>query len=455
MAVEEFDVAIIGSGQGGGPLASAFAESGKRTVLIERAHVGGTCVNEGCTPTKTMIASGRVAYLARRGADYGVHTGDISVDMVKVRQRKRDIVEQWRSGSQRRIDETDGLELIMDEAQFTSPKTLRVAGRTIHAATIVINVGERPSKLDIPGAETVEILDSTSIMELDRVPEHLVVIGGGYIGLEFGQLFRRLGSEVTIVHRGDQLLSREDPDIAQAMQKILEEDGIKVLLNTKTTSIGKSGSGIELEIDPVVKLHASHVLAAAGRTPNADSLDLDRTGVETDRRGQIPTDDLLATNVPGIYAIGDVRPGPKFTHISYDDYRVVKANLIDGERKSVADRLVPYVVYTDPQLGRVGLSEKEARESGKRIRVASMPMSSVARAVETAEPRGVMKVVVDAESDRLLGAAILGIEGGEIMSMLQIAMWGNLPYTVLRDGVFAHPALSESLNNLFFAFQDE
>ena len=453
--MDEFDVAIIGSGQGGGPLASAFAESGKRTVLIERAHVGGTCVNEGCTPTKTMIASGRVAYLARRAADYGVRTGDIEVDMTKVRQRKRDIVEQWRSGSQRQIDETAGLELIMDEARFIGLKTMRVADRPIHAETIVINVGERPSKLDLPGAERVEILDSTSIMELDQVPEHLVVVGGGYIGLEFGQLFRRLGSEVTIVHRGDQLLTREDPDIARAMRKILEEDGIKVLLNAKIKSIKKSDSRIELHVDQVVTLHASHVLAATGRIPNSDSLDLERTGVKTDDRVQIPTDDLLETNVPGIYAIGDVRPGPKFTHISYDDYRVLKANLIDGERRSVADRLVPYVVFTDPQLGRIGLSERQARESGKRIRVASMPMSSVARAVETAEPRGVMKVVVDAESDRLLGAAILGMEGGEIMSMLQIAMWGKLPYTVLRDGVFAHPALAEGMNNLFFAFRDE
>jgi pyruvate/2-oxoglutarate dehydrogenase complex dihydrolipoamide dehydrogenase (E3) component len=451
--VETFDVAIIGSGQGGNPLAVAFANAGKRTVLIEREHVGGTCVNVGCTPTKTMIASGRAAYMARRGPDYGVHTGDISVDMGKVRQRKRDIVKQWRSGSERSIDQADGLELIMAEARFTGPRTIQAGNREIQAETIVINVGERPATLDVPGADMVEILDSTSIMELDEVPEHLVIIGGGNIGLEFGQLFRRLGSEVTIVHRSKQLLGREDEDIARTIQDILEEDGITVLLNAKTQSILGTESGIDVVIGPDQVLHASHVLGATGRTSNADSLDLGRTGVETDKRGQIPTSDTLETNVPGIYAIGDVRPGPKFTHISYDDYRILKGNLIDGEQKSIAGRLVPYVVYTDPQLGRVGMTESQARESGKSIRVASMPMRRVARATETAEPRGVMKVIVDAESDLMLGAAILGIEGGEIMAMVQIAMWGKLPYTTLRDGIFAHPSLAEGFNNLFGSLQ--
>jgi pyruvate/2-oxoglutarate dehydrogenase complex dihydrolipoamide dehydrogenase (E3) component len=292
-------------------------------------------------------------------------------------------------------------------------------------------------------------------MELDAVPEHLVVIGGGNIGLEFGQLFRRLGSEVTIVHRGRQLLSREDPDIAQALLEILQEDGITVHLNAQASEIRPGKHGIDVVLGHDRVLHASHVLGATGRVSNADSLDLAQTGVDLDERGHIPTSDALETNVPGIFAIGDVRPGPKFTHVSYDDYRILQANLIKGERRSIAGRLVPYVVYTDPQLGRVGITEQQARENGTKIRVAKMPMSRVARATETAEPRGVMKVVVDAETEQMLGAAILGIEGGEIMSMIQIGMWGKLPFTTLRDGMFAHPALSEGFNNLFFSFEGE
>jgi pyruvate/2-oxoglutarate dehydrogenase complex dihydrolipoamide dehydrogenase (E3) component len=456
---EQFDVAIIGAGQGGGPLASAFANAGKRTILVEREHVGGTCINEGCTPTKTMIASGRVAYLARRASDYGVGTGDVDVDMTVVRQRKRDIVEQWRSGSQRRLDDTEGLTLLMAEARFTGPKTLAItdgAGgtREIEAETIVLNVGERPAPLKVPGAESVAIFNSTTIMELDTMPEHLVIVGGGYVGLEFAQLFRRLGSEVTVVHRGKHLLGREDPDIAQAVKEILEEDGITVHLGTHPEHLQHSEAGIEIKVGNVVTLHATHLLAAAGRIPNSDTLDLHLTGVETDERGQIPTNGRLETNVPGIYAIGDVRPGPKFTHISYDDYRILKANLIDGGSKSIEGRIVPYVVFTDPQLGRVGMSESEAKESGRPYRVATMPMSYVARATETAEPRGVMKAIVDGETERILGAAILGLEGGELMSMVQIAMWGNLPFTTLRDGIFAHPTLSEGFNNLFSSFRE-
>jgi pyruvate/2-oxoglutarate dehydrogenase complex dihydrolipoamide dehydrogenase (E3) component len=457
---EHFDVIIVGSGQGGNPLATALANAGKKTAIIEREHVGGTCVNVGCTPTKTMIASGRVAHLARRAADYGVGTGDVTVDQTVVRMRKRKIVEQWQSGSQSSIDSAEGLTLIMAEGSFTGPKSLKATSATgevreLEAETIVINVGERPSPWKVDGADTVTVLNSTTVMELDVVPEHLVVIGGGYIGLEFGQLFHRLGSKVTIVHRSGHLLSREDEDIAQAMLEIVEEDGIEVLLNSQVWSVRKSGDGIELDLGNGKTIQASHVLAAAGRTPNTDSLNLAAAGVETDDRGQIPTNEYLETNVPGIYAIGDVRPGPKFTHISYDDYRILQASLIDGQPKSVKDRLIPYVVFTDPQLGRVGMSESDARKSGRKIRVASMPMSRVARAVETDEPRGLLKVIVDTENEQILGAAIIGTDGGEMMSMLQIAMWGKLPFTTLRDGIFAHPTWAEGFNNLFFSFRDE
>lgn len=463
MAHESFDAIIIGSGQGGGPLAGAFAASGRRTALIEREHVGGTCINTGCTPTKTMIASGRVAWLARRAADYGVRTGEISIDMEVIRQRKRAIVEQFRSGSESRLRKTEGLELIEGQARFVGDRTIEVtmnAGgtRTLASETIVVNVGERPRPLEIDVPTDVTVHDSTSIMELDEVPGHLVVIGGGVIGLEFGQLFRRLGSDVTIVHRSGRLAGREDPDIADAIAGIFREDGIALELNASPVSIEREGDHLSIDIErrdgSAEKLRATHVLAAAGRMPNTDTLDVERTGLELDKRGYIETDDRLATRVPGIYAIGDVRPGPKFTHISYDDFRILKANLIDGGSRSVSDRQVPYTVFIDPQLGRVGMSEQQAREAGVPYRIAKMPMRSVARALETDESRGMMKILVHAETDRIIGAAVLGIEGGEVMSMIEIAMMGDLPYTALRDGVFAHPNLSEALNNVFGSLED-
>jgi len=460
---EQFDAIVVGSGQGGGPLASALAEAGRTTALIEREHLGGTCVNEGCTPTKTMVASGRVAYLARRGADYGVKTGEITIDMEVVRNRKRDIVDSFRGGSEKQAFSTEGLSVLMGEGRFSGPKEITVklndgGSRTLAAETIVINVGERPAPPNIVGADKVTILNSTSIMELNAVPEHLVVIGGGYVGLEFGQLFRRLGADVTIVHRGEHLLAREDPDIADAMHKILEEDGIRILLKASATSVSGQDGILEVTVkmDGSEELiSASHMLQAAGRIPNSGILDLEVAGIETDDRGYIVVDEHLATSAPGVYGIGDVLPGPKFTHISYDDYRILRANLIDGERRSTAGRIVPYTVFTDPQLGRVGVSEGDARKQGLSIRIARMPMASVARALETDETRGVMKVIVDAETEQILGVAILGVDGGEVMSMVQIAMMGKLPYTALRDGVFAHPNLSESLNNLFFAFTEE
>ncbi len=463
MSDETFDVIIIGAGQGGVPLATAFAGAGRKTALIERRWPGGTCVNVGCTPTKTMVASGRVAHLAGRGADYGVQTGELSIDMGTVRQRKRDIVQQFRSGSQKRIDQTDGLDYIEGEARFTGKKRLEVAlnhggTRNLTAEMIVLDIGERPRPLDIDNPDNVTIHDSTSIMELDDVPGHLVVIGGGPIGLEFAQLFRRLGAKVTILHRSDQLVSREDPDIAGAVLEVLEQDGIEVELNAEPVGIARAGGAIEVQVQrkgaDTFTIQGTHILAAAGRVPNTDSLDAGKTGLELDKRGYIRTNDRLETDVPGIYAIGDIRPGPKFTHISYDDYRVLKTNLIDGGDRSIADRLVSSVTYIDPQLAQIGLTERQARDQGVPYKLATMPMSSVARALETGETRGVMKALVDPESGKILGAAVLGIEGGEIMSMMHIAMIAGLPYTALRDGAFAHPTLAESLNNLFAVVKD-
>jgi len=457
---QRFDVVIIGSGQAAGPLATAFASAGRSTALLEREHVGGTCINEGCTPTKTMVASGRVAYLARRSMDYGVNCGPISIDMPRVRQRKRDIVDLFRNGSQRRI-QSGAVELIFGAASFSGPESVQVrrdGGEPleIEADTIVVNVGARPTRPPLDGLADVPSLDSTTIMELDQVPERLLVLGGGYVGLEFGHLFRRLGSQVTIVQRGPQLLGREDPDIADEVANVMREDGIEVLLKTEALRVRRAGDALQLDAkmeDGERTLVGSHLLVAIGRTPNSDTLNLSAAGIEVDRRGFIPVDERLATNVPGVYAVGDVKPGPAFTHISYDDFRILRTNLIDGGSATTTDRLVPYTVYIDPQLGRVGLTEQEARAQGGDVRVAKMPMSRVARALEVDESRGVIKAVVDAQSGQILGCAVLGIEGGEIMSMLEIAMMGGLPYTALRDAIFAHPTLAECLNNLFASLE--
>jgi pyruvate/2-oxoglutarate dehydrogenase complex dihydrolipoamide dehydrogenase (E3) component len=455
---QTYDAIVIGAGQGGGPLSTALADAGMRTALIERKHVGGTCINEGCTPTKTMIASGRVAYLARRGADYGVHTGPISIDMTKIRQRKRDIVASFRSGSEAKIKKTANLDLIFGEASFVDSKTIVVNSNAeqqhLSAKHIFINAGTRASRPKLDGLDTVPFLDNVSIMELGEVPEHLLILGGGYIGLEFGQLFRRLGSRVTIVQSGAQLLTREDPDVAEEVRKILEQDGVKILLNAEATRTASDGSQLRLDVKysaATTTLTGSHLLVATGRSPNSDSLNLPAAGITTDAHGFIQVNDRLETNVSDIYALGDIKGGPAFTHISYDDFRILRTNVLKHGQASTENRVVPYTVFIDPQLGRVGMTETEARHQGKKIRVAKLPMSSVARALEIDETRGFMKAVVDAETNQILGAAILGVEGGEVMAVLETAMMGKLPYTALRDATYAHPTLAESLNNLFMA----
>ena len=458
---DHYQAIVIGSGQGATPLSMALASAGLRTVLIERKHVGGTCINEGCTPTKTMVASGRVAYLARRGADYGVHTGAISVDMERVRQRKRDIVDSFRNRSQRRIEKTPNLELLFGEASFTGPTSVLVRSndgreRTLTGERFFINAGARPAVPQLTGLGDAPFLDSTSIMELDAVPEHLLVLGGGYVGLEFGQMFRRFGSRVTIVQSAARLLGREDTDVAQEVAAILQQDGIDVLLNASATQLAKAGAQIQLTVrlgSESRTIAGSHLLVATGRVPNTDSLNVAAAGIATDNRGFIQVNEKLETSASGIYALGDIKGGPAFTHISYDDFRILRTNLIEHGSATTTGRLVPYTVYIDPQLGRIGLTEAEARAGNKEIRVAKMPMSYVARALEVDEPRGFMKAIVDAGTGQILGAAVLGLEGGEIMSMLQLAMMGRLPYTQLRDAVFAHPTLAESLNNLFSHFE--
>lgn len=431
--------------------------------MIEKEHVGGTCVNEGCTPTKTMVASARIAHLARRAADYGVQAGPISVDMTKVRQRKRDIVNKFRNGGQRHIERTEGVDLLFGEARFTGQKTVEVhlnngEIRTLTADHIFINTGGRPVNPPVEGLDQVPTLNSTSIMELDTVPEHLLVLGGGYIGLEFGQMFHRFGSKVTVIQRGERLLAREDADVAGEVAQILREEGLEVLLNTNPVLAAQRNGQIELMVktpEGQRTLTGSHLLVAAGRAPNTDRLNLEAAGVEMDKHGFIKVNERLETNVPGIYALGDVKGGPAFTHISYDDFRILRTNLLHGGNATTTNRLVPYTVFIDPQLGRVGLTEEEARAQGRPFCITKLPMANVARAIEVDETRGFMKAIVDAETDQILGAAILGLEGGEIMTVLQMAMMGRVPYTTIRDGVFAHPTLAESLNNLFMALDNQ
>lgn len=457
---DHYQCIVIGSGQAGTPLSQALANAGMRTALIEREHVGGTCVNEGCTPTKTMVASGRTAYLARRGGDYGVKTSHLRIDMARVRRRKRDIIKLFRGGSETRIAKTKNLDLIHGEASFTGPNAISIRSkdkiiRHLTADKCFINAGCRPGVPALEGLDGVPYLNSTSIMELNRVPEHLIVLGGGYIGLEFGQLFRRLGAHVTIVQTAVQLLSREDTDVAAAVLEILAQDGIKVFLKAKPERVSYSHHRVHLRAAVEGRLRTidgSHLLVATGRIPNTDTLNLAAAGLASDARGFVKVNSRLETSIEGIYALGDIKGGPAFTHISYDDFRIIRTNVIERGNASTDGRIVPYTVFIDPQLGRVGLSEFEARAQQKKIRVAKMPMSYVARALEVDETRGFMKAIVDAETNQILGAAVLGIEGGEIMSQLQIAMMGKLPYTALRDAVFAHPTLSESLNNLFLHF---
>ncbi len=414
-----YDAIILGSGQGGTPLSEALADAGWRTALIERKYVGGTCVNTGCTPTKTMVASARIAYLSGRAEEFGVRAQVSGVEMERVRQRKNDIVLQSRSNNEKALLKTKNLDLIYGEARFTGSKSIFVQKNdgealSLTADKIFIDTGTRAAIPRIAGFGEIRsltnVLDNASIMELDHVPEHLLVLGGGYIGLEFGQMFRRFGSRVTILQSNAQLLTHEDADIVDEITKILREDGIEVLLDAKTQRVSGDASKIMLEFRQGTeqgKVDGTHLLVAVGRTPNTEDLDLPAAGIAADDKGFVRVNSRLETNVAGVYGIGDVKGGPAFTHISYDDFRVLRANLLENKDVTIEGRMVPYTIFIDPQLGRIGLTEKEAREQKRAIRVAKMPMTYVARAREFGEMRGWMKVIVDAKSEQILGAAIL------------------------------------------------
>jgi len=464
MASEGFDAIVIGSGQGGNPLATAMAEAGWKTAVIEREHVGGTCVNVGCTPTKTLVASARVAYLARRARDFGVITGEggataVTIDMPAVIKRKREVVATWRAGSEKAL-QIANLTLIRGEASFTGEHAVSVALsggglKELTAKKIFINTGTRPIIPEIAGLHEVAFLNNESIMELETLPEHLMVLGGGYIALEFAQMFRRFGSAVTVVQKGTALAEHEDADVSDEIAAILREDGIEVLLQAEASRVQQEGSRtlLTVKINGAERtIGGTHLLVATGRTPNTEVLHCERAGVELDGRGYVKANAQLETTAAEIWAIGDVKGGPAFTHISYDDYRVLRTNLLEGGDRKITGRPIPYTLFIDPELGRIGMTENEARKAGKQIKVAKMPMSSVARAFESAETRGFLKAIVDAETDQILGAAILGVDGGEIAAQIQIAMMGQVTASTLREGIWSHPTRAEALNRLFSSY---
>jgi pyruvate/2-oxoglutarate dehydrogenase complex dihydrolipoamide dehydrogenase (E3) component len=452
MNTMHFDAIVIGSGQAGSPLAARLASAGWRVAIIERKRYGGTCVNNGCMPTKTLVASAYAAHLARRGADYGVMIDvPIRVDMRRVKQRKDEVTQRASRNVERWLKGTENLTVIEGHARFESPNTVRVGDRLVQADRIFVNVGGRPLVPALPGLQEVDYLTSSSIMEIDFVPEHLIVIGGSYIGLEFAQIYRRFGSRVTVVEKFPRIIPREDPDVSDAVAEILRNEGIAVETGVDCIGMRKRGSDVRVRLECASggrEVVGSHVLLAVGRIPNTADLGLDRAGVVTDRNGFIVVDDGLRTNVEGIYAIGDCNGRGSFTHTSYNDYEIVADNLLNGTQRSVLERLVTYALFTDPPLARVGLSDAEVRRSGRKALFAKRPMTRVGRAVEKGETQGFMKVAVDAETRQILGAAILGVGGDEAIHAIVDAMNFKMPYPALQSAVHIHPTVAELIPTL-------
>jgi pyruvate/2-oxoglutarate dehydrogenase complex dihydrolipoamide dehydrogenase (E3) component len=450
----KYDAIIIGSGQAGNPLAHRLADLGWSVALIEEKELGGTCINVGCTPTKTMVHRAQVAHYARNAARWGVNAARVSADLAKIVAQKDEVVLSFRSGQQRQVEKRPNLRLHRGHARFVTAHQLKVGENLLEGDKIFIDTGSRPNIPSIPGLDSVSCLTNESIMRLTTVPEHLLILGGGYIGLEFGQMFRRYGSRVTILHRSPQIVSHEDPEISAELQKALEAEGVQFILNARISRVEGRPSATTLFYEASTNassLTGSHLLVATGRIPNTSDLGLDKAGIATDKNGFIKVNGRLETNVPGVWALGDCKGGPAFTHISYNDFQIVYGNLVDGRNLTIENRLVPYCIFTDPQLGGVGITEKEARAKSYKLKIGKCPMTRVARAIERGETAGLMKLVVDASNDRVLGASILASEGGELVQILGTLMLANHPYTLLKGAVYIHPTLAEG----FFALMED
>ncbi|NYZ15789.1 FAD-containing oxidoreductase [Azospirillum sp. RWY-5-1] len=447
-----FDAIVIGSGQAGPPLAGRLTAAGMSVALVERHRFGGTCVNTGCIPTKTLVASARVARMARRAAEYGVVLdGPVRVDMARVKARKDAVSGRSRTNVERWLRGMTGCTVFQGHARFESADTIRVGDDRLTAGRIFINVGGRAAVPDLPGVDRIRPLTSGTILDLDTLPRHLVVVGGSYIGLEFAQMYRRFGSEVTVVERGPRLIPREDPDVSDGIRDILEREGVSIRLSAECIRFAPQGDGVAVAVDCTAgapEVAGSHVLLAVGRRPNTDDLALDRAGVVTDARGYITVDDQLRTSVPGIWALGDCNGRGAFTHTAYNDFEIVAANILDGDPRRVTDRIPAYALYVDPPLGRVGLTNEEVRRSGRRALTGMRPMTRVGRAVEKGEEQGFMKITVDADTQEILGAAILGPGGDEAIHAVLATMQAKAPYPTLQRSVHIHPTVSELIPTL-------
>jgi len=440
-----YDAIVIGTGQAGPALVRRMAGLGMRVAVVERSRFGGTCINTGCTPTKTLVASAYAAHVARRGADYGFSAGEIKVDMRRVKARKDDVVARSNRAVERSLKNLENCRVYEAHARFMSPREVQVGGEILTSDRIFINVGGRAAVPDIPGLEQVHYLTNSSMMDVDFVPRHLLVLGGSYIGLEFGQMYRRFGSEVTIVELGSRLVSHEDEDVSAAIAEILAREGIAVRLSAECLRIGKQGDDIVMTVDcgGTSELRGSHLLIATGRRPNTDDLGLDRAEVARDVRGYIVVDDELRTSVPGIWALGDCNGKGAFTHTSWNDYEIVAANLFDGEKRRVSDRISAHALYIDPPMGRVGMTEADARKSGRPALIGKLAMEDVSRAFEKGETEGFMKILVDAETKEILGASFLGTSGDEAIHCVLDAMYAKAPYTLLKRAMHIHPTVAE------------
>lgn len=450
--MKKYDAIVIGTGQSGPSMAKDLARAGKKTAIIERKRFGGTCVNVGCIPTKTLVASARTAHVARRAGDFGVMIDSpIRVDMKRVKARKDAVVRVSNEGVESSLKETTNVTVFEGHGRFEGPHTVRVGDELLEGDMIFINTGGRAFIPDMPGLSEVKYLTNSSMMDVDYLPEHLVIVGGSYIGLEFAQMYRRFGSRVTVVEKGERLISRDDHDTSSAVKEIIEGEGIDVRLNAECLSVRKHGDGVAIHVECASgspEIVGSHLLLAVGRRPNTDDLGLEQAGIATDKRGFIVVDDELRTNVPNVWATGDVNGRGAFTHTSYNDYEIVAANLLRNDRRRLSDRITAYALYIDPPLGRAGMTEREVRASGRKALVAKMPMEDVGRAYERSETQGFMKILVDVETKKILGAALLGIEGDEVIHSILDVMYAGAPYTTIQRAMHIHPTVSEMIPSL-------